>query len=228
MPLDLDRIRALCFDVDGTLSDTDDQFVLRLAGWLRPGQRLFRHSDPQDLARRIVMATEGYGAVLYGLPDRLGVDVQLYRLGEYLSRTVWRRPLPSFLLIPGVANMLACLAERYPLAIVSARGRAGAQTFLKQYGLAAHFRCVVTAQTCRYTKPYPHPIRWAAREMNVPVENCVMIGDTVTDIRAGKAAGAQTVGVLCGFGKEAELRRAGADLILNSTTDLVDILLGAS
>lgn len=226
MPLDLTRIRALCFDLDGTLSDTDDQFVLQLAGWLKPGQRIFRRGDPQDLARRIVMATEGYGAILYGLPDRLGVDAHLARLGEYLGRRA-RRPLPSFLLIPGVAEMLACLAERYPLSVVSARGRIGAQTFLNQYGLAPHFRCVVTAQTCRYTKPYPHPVRWAAREMNVPPENCVMIGDTVIDIRAGKAAGAQTVGVLCGFGEEAELRRAGADLIVNSTPDLVDVLLGA-
>jgi phosphoglycolate phosphatase-like HAD superfamily hydrolase len=52
-----------------------------------------------------------------------------------------------------------------------------------------------------------------------------MIGDTVFDIRAGKAAGAQTVGVLCGFGEQAELRQAGADLILEKPSDLVDILL---
>ena len=43
-----------------------------------------------------------------------------------------------------------------------------------------------------------------------------MIGDTTVDMRAGKAAGAQTVGVLCGFGEEPELRQLGADLILVS------------
>jgi phosphoglycolate phosphatase-like HAD superfamily hydrolase len=52
-----------------------------------------------------------------------------------------------------------------------------------------------------------------------------MIGDTTVDIRAGKAAGAQTVGVLCGFGEEEELRRAGADLILPKTPHLADFLL---
>jgi phosphoglycolate phosphatase len=53
-----------------------------------------------------------------------------------------------------------------------------------------------------------------------------MVGDTSVDIRAGKAAGAQTAGVLCGFGQEAELRRMGADLILPTTPLLVEALLG--
>jgi phosphoglycolate phosphatase len=56
--------------------------------------------------------------------------------------------------------------------------------------------------------------------MGVRPEECLMIGDTTVDMRAGKAAGAQTVGVLCGFGEEEELRRLGADLILKSTADL--------
>jgi phosphoglycolate phosphatase len=55
-----------------------------------------------------------------------------------------------------------------------------------------------------------------------------MIGDTTVDIRVGKTAGAQTVGVLCGFGEEIELRRQGADEILETTSTLTDILLDAS
>jgi phosphoglycolate phosphatase-like HAD superfamily hydrolase len=61
--------------------------------------------------------------------------------------------------------------------------------------------------------------------MSAAPENCLMVGDTAADIRAGKAAGAQTVGVLCGFGQEPELRRAGADFILPQPSALVDVLL---
>ena len=61
--------------------------------------------------------------------------------------------------------------------------------------------------------------------MNVQPDECLMIGDTTVDIRAAKAAGAQSVGVLCGFGEEKELRQAGADLILESTALLADVLL---
>jgi phosphoglycolate phosphatase len=64
----------------------------------------------------------------------------------------------------------------------------------------------------------------AAQEKGIASENCLMVGDTTVDIRAGKAAGAQTVGVLCGFGTEKELRRAGADLILNHTYELMTVL----
>lgn len=52
-----------------------------------------------------------------------------------------------------------------------------------------------------------------------------MVGDTTVDIRAGKSAGAQTAGVLCGFGEERELKHFGADLILQNTPQAADILL---
>jgi phosphoglycolate phosphatase len=52
-----------------------------------------------------------------------------------------------------------------------------------------------------------------------------MVGDTTLDVRAGVAAGAQTVGVLCGFGEQHELERAGAHLVLDSTADLLDHLI---
>jgi phosphoglycolate phosphatase len=45
------------------------------------------------------------------------------------------------------------------------------------------------------------------------------------DIRAGKSAGAQTIGVLCGFGEEQELIEMGADLIISSTHLLAKVLL---
>lgn len=47
-----------------------------------------------------------------------------------------------------------------------------------------------------------------------------MVGDTTVDMLAGRRAGAQTVGVLCGFGERGELESAGADVLLESTADL--------
>jgi phosphoglycolate phosphatase-like HAD superfamily hydrolase len=111
------------------------------------------------------------------------------------------------------------------MSIVSARGGKSTQIFLDQFELNPFFRCVATAHTCEYTKPYPDPIIWAAKQMNVQPDECLMIGDTTVDIRAAKASSAQSVGVLCGFGEERELRQAGADLILDSTALLADALL---
>ena len=71
---------------------------------------------------------------------------------------------------------------------------------------------------------YPDPILFVARQMGVSPEACLMIGDTTVDMRAGRAAGAITVGVLCGFGQEVELLRAGADLILPTTSLIIQAL----
>lgn len=225
MPLDLARIQAICFDVDGTLRDTDDQFVQRLEGWLRPARLLFRQRDPRPFARWLVMKSETPGNLLFGLPDRLGLDAPLARLGDLLVHLGRGRVQASYLVIQGVQAMLAGLQAHYPLAVVSARGERNTLDFLQSCGLQAHFRQVVTGQTCRYTKPFPDPILWAAQGMGVAPQNVLMVGDTTIDIRAGKAAGAQTVGVLCGFGQQAELLRAGADLILPDTAGLLPLLL---
>jgi phosphoglycolate phosphatase-like HAD superfamily hydrolase len=120
--------------------------------------------------------------------------------------------------------MLQLIQGHFPMSIVSARGERTTKAFLEQFGLTPYFHTIVTSQTCPHTKPYPDPILFAAKQMCVLPEACLMIGDTTVDIHAGKAAGAQTVGVLCGFGEEAELRRAGADLILQTTPLLTSVL----
>ena len=223
MPLHVSRIRAICFDVDGTLSDTDDVMVAQLAGLLHPFHFLFPGKDLTRVARRMVMEAEAPANLLISIPDLIGLDDEIYALKDWLVRLSKRETKP-FQLIPGTREMLEELSQRYPLAVVSVRDTSSTMEFLHQFNLATCFKCIATDQTCRHTKPFADPILWAAGEMSVPPEACLMVGDTRVDIRAGKAAGAQTVGVLCGFGEEAELRKAGADMLLHRTDELVQVL----
>ena len=78
MSLDIDRIQALCFDVDGTLSDTDNHLVSQIAKGLKPIRHLFPGGNPERFARRIIMASESPGNFLLGLPDILGIDNLLF------------------------------------------------------------------------------------------------------------------------------------------------------
>lgn len=219
MPFELSRVRALCFDVDGTLSDTDDLYTRKVAPFL---PRFLFH-DPDHTARRLVMWVESPGNALLGLPDRFGLDDELAILINWLYRHR-HKPWKQFLLVPGVDEMLARLHGKFPMAVVSARDEHGTLAFLDHFHLTRYFDVVVTALTAAHTKPYPDPIFFAAQKMKVAPESCLMIGDTTVDIRAGKSAGAQTVGVLCGFGEEDELRRKGADLILKLTTEVEAVL----
>jgi phosphoglycolate phosphatase-like HAD superfamily hydrolase len=226
MTLDIPRIRALCFDVDGTLRDTDDQYVDQLVRWLRPVYFLFRQRDPQKFARRVIMTLESPGTLLYSLPDRFGFDNHLTSVVELMYRLGLTRRPHGFWIVPNVYEAVVELSKHYPMAVISARDERTTIAFLNEFNLMPLFHCVATAHTCHHTKPYPDPILWAAQQMGVPASSCLMIGDSTVDIRAGKAAGAQTVGVLCGFGREPELRNSGADLILASPAELPSVLLG--
>lgn len=222
MPLDVGRIQALCFDVDGTLNDTDDQFADTVKSLLKPLDVL-PFVDRGRIARRFVMWAEAPANGVLGFADQIGIDAQVSALMDWLSR-YHRRKQKMFQLISGVADMLDELDGHYPMAVVSARDERTTRLFLDVFDLSRHFTCVAAALTCPHTKPFPDPVLWAAGKMGVAPENCLMIGDTTVDIRAGRSAGAQTAGVLCGFGEEDELCRMGADEILKSTAELGRVL----
>jgi len=220
MTLDISRIKALCFDVDGTLSDTDDVYVHKVSRFFSR----FLFKDPEHAARRFVMWVEAPGNALLGLTDTIGLDDEIVALIDWISRHQ-KKSSKTFWLIPGVDEMLKKLKGHYPMSVVSARDEKGTMRFLEQFHLVKYFDAVITGQSAEHTKPYPDPILLAAQKMGVKPEECLMIGDTTVDIRAGKSAGTQTIGVLCGFGEEPELRKKGVDLILKTTSELADVLL---
>jgi HAD superfamily hydrolase (TIGR01509 family) len=169
------------------------------------------------------MWIESPGNALLGFADTLGIDDEMIGIINWLYRRR-KQSAREFLLIPGVDEMLKQLHGRYPMSVVSARDEHGTMTFLERFDLVKYFDVIVTGLSAEHTKPYPDPVLLAAHKMNVLPENCLMVGDTTVDIRAGKSAGAQTVGVLCGFGEEPELRKFGADEIIGDTPQLLNLL----
>jgi phosphoglycolate phosphatase len=218
--LNKDLVEAVLFDLDGTLMETDDQAVEALARRLaRLGWR-----DPMKAARHVIMASETPGNTLMTALDILGLDGPLMGFTDQLRR--WRGlcTQSNYRMIDGGAEMLAALHESYRLAVVSTRGLCEAGGFLAQYNLRHFFDAVVTRESTWRLKPHPAPIRHAAQLLDVPVERCVMVGDTTVDVKAARRAGAWAVAALCGFGTRDELERAGAHVILEHTSHLVSLL----
>lgn len=235
MPLELQRIRALCFDVDGTIADTDDHIVAQLAAWIDkvPGVSGRRS---ERVARQVVMGMETPVHGAYALLDRLGLDTPVDRLRSRLRAVKQRGADPAHTRNPealdevphemmaGVQEMLRTLSKLYPMCTISTGSAPRVERFLEHYGVRDLFAAVVGAQTTRRMKPHPEPLLYAAEKMGVVPSECLMIGDTTVDVRTGRAAGAQTVAVLCGFGTEDELKAAGAGLVLRTTSDLLAVL----
>jgi len=220
-PIPFQNIQAILFDMDGTLIDTDNQAVLKVSRWLQPilGERTAQY------VRWLLMQVESPTNALITLADKLHLDEPLKWF------TTWQQSrrkdpfIANFEIIPGVLEMLHALPERYRLGIVTTRSRHQIEGFLAQFpDIAPRFEVTCGSQDTRRLKPHPSPIQEAARRLNLPESACLMVGDTSVDMHSARRAGAWRIGVLCGFGREAELRRAGAQAILPSTADLTEFL----
>ncbi|MDX1614192.1 MAG: HAD family hydrolase [Candidatus Promineifilaceae bacterium] len=217
------HVKAILFDMDGTLVDTDNMVVDRLANRLRP---IFRQRS-RAVARWALMRSESPGNSLVTWLDRLGLDERAMELTDRLRRRRGVYPASEFRLIDGTEEMIHELSQRYALAIVTTRSRYHIERFYERFPqLRPLFAVSCGLQDTRRLKPHPEPVLLAAERLAIPVSHCLMVGDTTVDIRAGRNAGAWTVGVLCGFGERSELTRAGADAILATTSHLGPLLSG--
>lgn len=224
MDTEINGIEAILFDIDGTLSDSDDQIVEEIMRRIRFLRFLWKEKLLREIARSSVSLAMMFFNSSYHLVDRLGLD-------EFISKTFPRRRKRDredfendLSLIAGVEEMLRMIYQHYILGIVSARNEQGVHLFLEKFNLEKYFKVVVSAQTCYYTKPFPQPLLFAAETIKVLPGKCLMVGDTIVDILAGKAAGMRTAGVLCGFGTPKEFMRKPPDFILTSPADLISLL----
>ncbi len=89
-------------------------------------------------------------------------------------------------------------------------------------GIHKHFLGLYGRSSFKTHKPSPEPILEICRIHGSSPERALMIGDTIVDVGAGRAAGAQTCAFLFGYGKRDDLERAQPDLILGSWSELKD------
>jgi phosphoglycolate phosphatase-like HAD superfamily hydrolase len=108
MALDAAKIQAVLFDIDGTLSDTDDQMMKRAEGMLYPTRLFLDEKKRQAAARWLVMAVESPGNAIYNLADRFDLDSLFVKLLDLRARSR-KHKLKEYWLIPGVGEMLKTL-----------------------------------------------------------------------------------------------------------------------
>ena len=95
---------------------------------------------------------------------------------------------------------------------------------LKQAGVEALFEVIITTDDVLKRKPAPDPLITCAQQLDMRPGDCVYVGDTATDIKAGKAAGMRTIGVLTGFDDHAILEKEKPDAIMKSVRNLLEVI----
>jgi HAD superfamily hydrolase (TIGR01509 family) len=177
------ELRAVLFDMDGTLLDSEkiwdvalDDLAESLGGQLSTTGRTRMVGTP--LGRSIAI-----------LHDDLGIDADAEASGAYLlsrAAELFARPLPWR---PGARDLLdAVAAAGLPAGLVTSTHRGLTKLALHTLG-ADRFAAVVCGDEVAATKPAPDPYLVAAAQIRVTPELCVAIEDSPVGLRSARAAG---------------------------------------
>jgi len=209
-------MRALVLDLDGTLVDTVYAHVI---AW----QRAFAEHDlPIDgwrIHRRIGMSGGLFARAAareVGRPLSPDEEESL----QNLHGTLFRELLPSRRPLPGATSLLAELRRhgvRHGIATSGRRPEIDAS--LETLGVGAETVVIERGDVLR-AKPEPDLFLACAERLEVPPEECYVVGDAVWDLLAARRARMLSVGVLTGGYGEDELTRAGAFRVYRDAAEL--------
>jgi len=212
-------VKAILFDLDGTLVDSKRAYSKALKTALL---EMGRQDTPKlSLAIEIPRRLEQN----LSIEDMIqGVDVETF-LKHYL-KAYYEATVEETSLIPGIREALEEISKRFRIGLITMRyvPKESVTEELARFDLIGYFECIITASDTHNPKPAPEALVKCAKQLNVNVEQCAVVGDSVADVRAGKNAGTKTVAVLSGIFSRKDLQKENPDLIIKSVRDLPDHL----
>lgn len=183
--------KAIIFDVDGTLLDTERIYM---DAWVKAGA-LFGYTVTDEA----LMKTRAV-AVSVAIPvfqaccgaDFPYDDVRRERVR--IAEEIIAEAGADTLIKPGTVEVLDWLQENgYAMAVASSTDIAKTRSHLDHAGLLSRFSVAIGGDMVRQTKPNPDIFLLAAEKLGVDPADCIVVGDTPADVLAGTAAGMQVV-----------------------------------
>jgi len=191
----MSAIRAVLFDLDGTLLDSAPDLVASL-NFVRASEGL----PPLPLAEMQKFASKGaVGLLRAGMPATDIATLETWRLRflEHYASNSYR----DSSLFDGIPEVLTFLVEAgIPWGIVTNKTEALTFPIVKAAQLSGTVACVVCGDTLKESKPHPAPVSLACSMVGVQPATALLVGDDVRDLQAGRAAGCQTAAAYYGYG----------------------------
>ena len=132
-------------------------------------------------------------------------------------------------LYPGVKEGLQFLhGAGYKLGCITNKAAAFTEPLLKDLGIYGYFRIVVSGDTLPVKKPDPLPLLHAAQFFKVEPSQALMVGDSISDVKAARAAGFQVICVSYGYNHGQDIRDAHPDAVIDSMAQLSGMLTKAA
>ena len=207
------RVKGIFLDLDGTIVDSTDAYI-----------------EAAVLAFKALGKVPPQTHLLLEIPRRMEQHLTIDDITENCTQKFMPIYLQAFRsvterktkLLPNIATTLQTLAKNTKLALITMRHVPNQviQKELDYHGIAKYFNHIVTGLDTTKPKPAPEALIQCKKALGLEMCDCLIAGDSVIDIRAGKAAGATTVAVLSGLFGRAILAKEKPDLILEDLTQL--------
>jgi phosphoglycolate phosphatase len=213
----------LC-DLDGTLVDSVpdlaycvDAMMARL-GLPARGEAAVRNWVGNGVERLVRRALIG---ALDGEPDELDYQRAYPIFLELYAENTFNRSG----LYPGVLEGLDALAAAgYPLGCVTNKAARFTEPLLAHLGILDRFEIVISGDTLPRKKPDPLPLIHAAGHFGVRPEESLMLGDSMSDVKAARAAGFRIICVSYGYNHGEDIRDSSPDAVIDSLVELPGLL----
>jgi len=218
----------ILIDVDGTLVDSVPDLawcvdaMMTELGHSPHGEARVRDWVGNGVERLVRRALVG---ALQGEPDETEFERAYPLFLELYAENTSKRSR----LYPGVQEGIDLFkAADYRLGCVTNKAAQFTEPLLRDLGLFDDFSIVISGDTLSRKKPDPAPLLHAAEFFGCEPGNALMIGDSVSDVAAARAAGFQIVCMTYGYNHGVDIREAAPDAVVDSFIEIVPLLEAAA
>ena len=206
-----DRPACMIFDMDGTLTQTNDLIFASFNYVAR--KRLGREFSPGEIIGLFGPPEEGAVEKVFGNEhvDEIMDELCTFYRAEHSARAF---------LHAGMEDVLQLLKEHdVKLAVFTGKGRRTASITLEALRIGGYFDLVITGNDVVRHKPDPEGIHRVLRELNVAPDRTVMVGDSMADVRASRGGGVHMAAVLWDSYDRERVRGSGADYMFETVPE---------
>lgn len=213
------KVRALIFDLDGTLIDSKLDLALAVNAALEemgrgplPYEQIFSYVGQG--APRLIARALGKNATEEDCRRGLEYFIEYYSIHKLDNTTLY----------PGVREALDLLSD-LPMAVLTNKPVRASEGILQGLGVADYFRLVYGGNSFERKKPDPIGVETILREFGAAPAQVMFVGDSEIDVQTARNAGTWVCGVTYGFGGH-RLTEYPPDLLIDSLTELPPHLSG--